>query len=201
MALEEGSLGNSSASSSEQSGQPQHQLLMSSSSTPQLPNLPSIIEDSNSNSDDFQQNKTSVLSAHASRAAAAHGAAPGEGEEAEDDNVSWGIPMTIQSPSGRDKEKDASSSDPPAQEGPTRATGTISSSPSKKKKRKQKEDKEKGHKEEEEGKAAAVDAPLSSLSGVSSSLGMPPAGSASEIPHLPPISLRNRLTGFFSRKN
>lgn len=188
---------NYDSSSTSETGQQQHQFLMSSSSTPQLP---SIIE--NENSVTSNPNDPSVPLKTPSQEG-------GEGKteaDGDDDNVSWGIPMstTVATHSSHNKSveisPDGASLSLPSQEAPT-----VSTSPSKKKKRKQKP----VHFEDHEGKetGAAVDAPHSSISGVSSSLtmpsaesGAPPPGSSSEIPQLPPISLRNRLSGFFTKK-
>jgi hypothetical protein len=185
-----------SSSTSQQSGQQQLQFLMSSSSTPQLP---SIIEN------ESQQN--SVLSAPLPEEPLKLPSRDQgrEGDGGDDDNVSWGIPITTHTATTRSSNNQSGEKGQGAEEGPT-----VSTSPSKKKKRKQKaardEEQDPEGKEAGAGPHGVVDAPnSSSLSGVSSSLSMPSAGSGapppgppSEIPQLPPISLRNRLSGFFT---
>jgi hypothetical protein len=186
-----------SSSTSQQSGQQQLQFLMSSSSTPQLP---SILEN------ESQQN--SVLSAPPPEEEPLKLPSRDQGREGnggDDDNVSWGIPMTTHTATTRSSNNQPGEKGQGAEEGPA-----VSTSPSKKKKRKQKaardEEQDLEGKEAGAGPHGVVDAPnSSSLSGVSSSLSMPSAGSGappsgppSEIPQLPPISLRNRLSGFFT---
>lgn len=168
------------SSQSSVSGPGQHQFLMSSSSTPQMP---SIVES------ESQPDPPSNLlgSGDHSQEILTQVNPPIAEEEAGDDDLSWGIPV---GPLAEDQTV-------------TDSSHTKKHSPTKKKKHRPSEQEE-GQEQKILLPSAMADTSLSSMSGVSSSLSAPSqqhkeqSAAAPSSSQLPPLSLRTRLQGLTS---